>query len=140
MILLADIQHGTDNSGSLVGFLGIFALLCYGSWRLMQWFLKGPLSPDPWDEQVATEIAKDETPPLCCRCLTPHDSLAHFCPDCGSAVGPYTNWLPYPYLFSVGQILRTGTSDDYKRSPATIIGFFLLGLVEYPVVVAPLYW
>jgi hypothetical protein len=62
-----------------------------------------------------------------------------FCSACGAAVGRYTNWLPYPYLFSVGHVLRIGTSGDFKQSALTITGFLFLGLVEYTVF-APIYW
>jgi hypothetical protein len=54
-------------------------------------------------------------------------------------VGQYTNWLPFPYLFSVGHALRIGTSGEFRRSPLTVIGFMLFGLAEYALFV-PIYW
>ena len=33
--------------------------------------------------------------PLCLNCLQPVDPLAHYCPNCGRAVGQYTPILPY---------------------------------------------
>jgi hypothetical protein len=31
--------------------------------------INGPQRPDPWSDEVATEIAKDDAVPLCHRCL-----------------------------------------------------------------------
>ena len=133
------MPHANADPALYVGFFAIFLLFCYACWAFNRWLCNGPSTPEPWDEQVAAEIAKDETPPLCHQCLAPHDPLINFCPDCGAPVGTYTNWLPYPYLFSIGHALRTGTSGNFKRCPLTIIGFFLFSLVEYAVF-APLYW
>lgn len=33
--------------------------------------------------------------PLCLNCLHPVDPLAHYCPNCGRAVGQYTPIMPY---------------------------------------------
>ena len=37
--------------------------------------------------------------PLCLNCLQPVDPLAHYCPNCGRAVGQYTPLLPYESLW-----------------------------------------
>ena len=105
---------------------------------LRRWF-QTPPPPDPWDEQINAELAKDEAVPLCHHCLTPHSEAEDFCPACGAAVGQYTNWLPFPQLFSIGHALRIGTFGTFKRSPLTVLGFWLLGLAEY-MFFAPLYW
>ena len=122
-----------------VGIWAVAGLCCYGIWVLMRRLFAGPRSPDPWDEAVAAEIEEKDATPLCHRCLTPHGTLANFCPECGATVGKYTNWLPYPYIFSVGHTLRIGTSGEFKRSPLTVIGFFVFSLLEYTVF-APIYW
>ena len=135
MILFAQL-----NSPELtVGFLGIAALSCLGIWAAVRWLLRGPVRPDPWDEQIAAQIARDETTALCHRCLCPHDSSIDFCPECGAAVGQYTNWLPFPYLFSLGHTLRIGTTGEFRHSRLIICGFMLLGLAEY-MMLAPVYW
>jgi len=131
-------NYSTEGPEMGVG-VGIAILLCLGLWRLIHWLFDGPQRSDPWSDEVATEIAKDDAVPLCHRCLSPHDSLVDFCPDCGAPVGPYTNWLPYPYLFSIGHTLRIGASGDFRRSPLTIAGFFCLGIAEYAPF-APVYW
>ena len=139
MILLGQSDYLTEDPTTRVGVLAIAILLCLGLWKLIRWLFNGPQQPDPWSDEVATEIAKDDAVPLCHRCLAPHESWVDFCPDCGAPVGPYTNWLPYPYLFSIGHTLRIGTSGDFRHSPLTIAGFFLLGIAEYALF-APVYW
>ena len=128
-----------DDPTKVVVVLAIAILLCVGLWRLIRWLFSGHPPPDPWSEEVAAEIAKDDAVPLCHRCLAPHDSQVDFCPECGAPVGSYTNWLPYPCLFSIGHTLRIGSSGDFRRSPLTIAGFFCLGIVEYALFV-PIYW
>src|SRR5438046_7299792 len=113
-----------DDPTKVVVVLAIAILLCVGLWRLIRWLFSGHPPPDPWSEEVAAEIAKDDAVPLCHRCLAPHDSQVDFCPECGAPVGSYTNWLPYPCLFSIGHTLRIGSSGDFRRSPLTIAGFF----------------
>jgi RNA polymerase subunit RPABC4/transcription elongation factor Spt4 len=105
----------------------------------MKRMLKQPMHPDPWDQKIAAEIGREEATPLCHRCLTAHDSATDFCPACGAAVGQYTNWLPYPQLFSIGHALRIGTSGKFRRSPLTVSFFLLFSLVECTLF-APIYW
>ena len=109
--------------------------------KFVRWLLSGPpdLHPDPWDAQVTAELSETTSAPLCHRCLMPNDPLSNFCSDCGAPVGMFTNWLPYPYLLSIGHTLRIGTSGSFKRSPLTIAGFFLFTLAEYSIL-APVYW
>jgi hypothetical protein len=130
---------GMSRPELIVGSLGVLVLSCYGIWALIRWVTTGPSTPDPWDSQVEADLTKDDATPLCHRCITPHDSLVHFCSNCGAAVGDYTNLLPYPYLFSIGDALRIGTSGNFKRSPLTIAGFILLSFAEYSIF-APFYW
>ena len=139
MILFGQLNQAKSDPELSIRILAVAALACYGAWALRQWVLKGPTPPDPWDETIASEIEKDEAIPLCHRCLTPYDSSTDFCSKCGTTVGQYTNWLPYPYLFSVGHTLRIGTSGDFNRSLLTVFGFFLFSLAEYALF-APVYW
>lgn len=138
-MFLGQISHGSNTPETQVGMVVVVALCCCGIWAFIRWLLGGPESPDPWDETVTAEIEKESATPLCHRCLMPHDSSADFCPECGATVGAYTNWLPYPYLFSIGHTLRIGTNGDFKRSPLTVIGFFAFSLAEYSLF-APIYW
>jgi hypothetical protein len=123
----------------LVGYLAIIALGCFFFARFVIWLLKGPREPDPWGEQIAADLAEGNCTPVCHRCLTPHDSMLNFCPECGAPVGKYTNLLPFPRLFSLGHTLRIGTSGGFKRTPLIVGGFILLAIAEYAIF-APVYW
>lgn len=139
MIVLGQICFGASEPEKLVGTLAIIGLLGVALWKMLRRWFQTPLSPDPWDDHINAELAKDEAVPLCHHCLTPHSEGEDFCPACGAAVGQYTNWLPFPQLFSIGHVLRIGTFGNFKRSPLTVFGFWLLGLAEY-MIFAPLYW
>jgi len=128
-----------DEPERSVGYLAIIALGCFCFARFVIWLFKGPREPDPWDEQIAADLAEGNCTPVCHRCLTPHDPLVNFCPQCGAAVGEYTNLLPFPRLFSLGHTLRIGTSGGFKRSPLIVGGFILLAIAEYAIF-APVYW
>jgi hypothetical protein len=134
-----DLTSQTFEGERLVGILAVLGVIGYFFVRFLKAVLSRPLRPDPWDEQVSADLAEGNGIPICHRCLAPHGPLQNFCADCGAPVGEYTNWLPYPYLFSLGHTLRIGTSDTFRRSPLTVAGFILLSLVEYAVL-APFYW
>lgn len=135
-IILAFSEAGSSDSVAIAVELAAIAFLL---WKAISWFICGPAGPDPWDEKIAADIEGEEGVPVCHRCLVPHDPGVDFCPDCGAPVGTYTNWLPFPYLFSLGHSLRVGTDGSFKRTPFTIFGFMALGFVEYGVF-APIYW
>src|SRR5437870_13759987 len=111
-MIVAEITTDSPGREAVVGLLGLCALIGFAVWALFRWLQRDPSTPEPWGAEVAAELAKEEAVPLCHRCLVPHDSLKDFCSNCGAAVGQYTNWLPYPYLFSIGHTLRIGTSGD----------------------------
>jgi|SRR5436189_3646285 len=138
-MLVAEMDHGVFDPALRVGILAIAALACFGLWVFIRWLSTGPTTPDPWDDEIAAAIGGEDATPLCHHCLAPHDPSLNFCPDCGAAVGMYTNWMPYPYVFSLGHVLRIGTSGDFKRSPLNIVGFVLLSSAEYTFF-APIYW
>jgi hypothetical protein len=46
---------------------------------------------------------------------------------------------PYLYLFSLGEVLREGTSGRVRKSWLTVAGYVILSLAEY-VIFAPIYW
>lgn len=140
MIILDHTIHGGSTEPELmIGFLAILGLAAGAIWAIVRRLQRAQVSPDPWNESVAAEVEKENAKPLCHRCLMPHDSWVDFCPDCGASVGQYTNWLPYPYLFSLGHMLRVGTSGEFKKTVFNVIGFVLLGFAEY-VFFAPIYW
>jgi len=139
MTFFGQISAGAGEPEKLVALLATLGLLAVAAWRAVRWFLEVKPSPDPWDEAITVEIAKDDAVPLCPHCLAQHSGGADFCPDCGAPVGQYTNWLPFPQLFSVGHVLRLGTSGKFKRTPLMVFGFMLFSLIEYALFV-PIYW
>jgi len=138
MIYFAQLQYYSHYPDVLIGIVA-GSVLFHCLWLFLQRLKVGPTTPDPWDDQVAAAMENDDAVPLCHHCLAPHSAAADFCPECGAAVGEYTNWLPYPYLFSVGHALRIGAFGNFKRSPLTVAGFLALGFIEY-VIFAPFYW
>lgn len=120
----------------------MLALIVFGGcgiWLFVRWVKASPANPDPWDKQVTVDLDEEAATPLCHRCLSPHDNLTNFCRECGAPVGTYTNWLPFPYLFSIGHTMRIGTSGEYRRTALTVFGFLLLSVAEYAFF-APIYW
>jgi len=138
MIYFAQLQYHSRYPDVLIGIVA-GSVLFHCLWLFLQRLKVGPTTPDPWDDQVTEAMENDDAIPLCHHCLAPHSAAADFCPECGAAVGVYTNLLPFPYLFSVGHALRIGAFGNFKRSPLTVAGFLALGFIEYSVF-APFYW
>jgi hypothetical protein len=109
-------------------------------YRLIAWVRAAPLSPDPWDSEVATSLEELDAGPLCHRCFAPQPANQWFCEHCGSAVGDYNNWMPYVYLFSEGEVLRNGVTAKFRANALTIVGYLLYSLCTFAVVFAPVYW
>src|ERR1700749_2807788 len=87
------------------------------TWGVFRWFATAPVPPDPWDAEVAGEIANDDCPQICHRCLSQHDSSAHFCPRCGATLGTFTCLMPPLYSYAIGDVFRAGVDGNYRRSP-----------------------
>ena len=138
MNVIAEFDHTGKDPEMIVATLGAAALGCYFIWLFTQWVCRSPARPDPWDDQVAAELERDEAMALCHRCLTPHSRTVYFCPDCGAPVGECTNLMPFIQEFSIGHTLRIGSSGEYRNTPLIVAGFVLLSLVEYSVF-APFY-
>ena len=115
----------TSDSERLIAYLAMAGLGACGLYFLIRWFRTSPVQPDPWDGDTAKELEDEECTPLCHHCLAPHEPAADFCAQCGAAVGEFTNLYPLPYVFSIGHALRIGTGERFRRSPLTIVGFFV---------------
>jgi len=119
----------------------VVGLLCL--WRLgvavADWTRRLPVPPDPWGPELTAELKSQDCVPVCLRCFTPQEHDRWFCPECGAAVGPYNNTLPYIYIFSQGEVLSTGVYRDIRPSALVIGGYLLLSICEYGVF-APVYW
>jgi hypothetical protein len=110
-----------------------------GVWLIRYSWASAQPSPDPWDDDVAKSLLDPKLPELCHRCLTPHGAASWFCPTCGGSVGTYNNYMPYLYIFSQGEVLRSGVNDRIRRSPLIIGGYLIYSLANYAVF-APIYW
>lgn len=119
--------------------LALTALAVFGVWRLLVWVRSAPVKPDPWDEATEAAVQQEDAVPVCHHCLTPAPAGQWFCERCGNAVGPYNNWMPYIHVFSEGEVFRNGVLDKMRRSPLTIVGYFLASLANY-FIFAPIYW
>jgi hypothetical protein len=113
--------------------LGIAAAVAW--WR---WFFSGPLTADPWSEQIAVQLNEPDSAPVCHRCFMEQSDCAHFCPQCGAAVGHYNNLLPFEQIFSEGEVLRYGTNLNASRRPLVVVGYVLLSFATYSIF-APVY-
>ena len=132
-LLMGPSQH--DHTGILV-ILGLLGLIFY---RFVVLRKGEQRAPDPWDEEIEKEINQDDAVPLCHHCLTPQTHDGWFCPECGATVGPYSNFMPFVYIFSQGEALRTGVTERVRPKPIIVIGYVLFPLCMYQIF-APIYW
>jgi len=107
--------------------------------RAAKAWLAQPPSPDPWGPDVAAAMEQPDALAVCPHCQCPHEATRWFCSECGHGVGDYNNLNPYLYLFSLGEVLREGTSGRVRKSWLTVTGFIFLSLIEY-LVFAPISW
>jgi len=120
--------------------LALTGLMICGGWFLFQWFRGAPSTPNPWGEKIEESLHQPDATPLCPRCLEPHQTEARFCPGCGAPVDPLVAFSPYLYVFAFGDMLRAGTSRRFRVNWVTILGFLLLPLAFFPLLLAFVYW
>jgi len=120
--------------------LSASALSVWGCWRVIQWFRGAPSTPNPWDEKTEESLHQPDATPLCSRCLEPHQIEARFCPNCGAPVDPLVAFSPYLYVFAFGDMLRAGTARRFQVNWVTVLGFLLLPLAFFPLLLAFVYW
>jgi len=118
-----------------VGVLCFFRL----GLALRDWGRRLTVAPDPWDAEIAEKLNQPDCTPVCHHCFTPQLHDKWFCPECGAAVGPYNNCLPYIHIFSEGEVLRNGLRNHLTRNPLTVMGYLLFSTSQYGVF-APIYW
>ena len=103
-----------------------------------RWIQDAAPAPDPWGPEMDQALRNHELPPTCPHCSAPHSETDYICPGCGDTVGDYTNYSPYLYIFSLGDVLRLGTMGRFRVSWLTITGYLLLS-TKYACF-APVYW
>ena len=128
----------SENLGLLVMLVAVVVggLAFY---RLILWVRAAPTKPDPWSAELETSVQGPDAVPVCHHCFTPCPQRGWFCENCGCAVGPYNNWMPFIHIFSEGEVFRNGVADKMRATPLTIGGYLLSSLGNY-LVFAPIYW
>ena len=116
--------------------LGVGAAVLYRVWI---WLREAPYTPDPWGAEVGGALEDPESLPVCPHCLVPQEHNGWFCPECGSTVGQYSNWLPAVYIFSIGEAFRRGVTERMRNYPLIIMGYVLVTL-SYFSLLAPIFW
>ena len=109
-------------------------------WLWVRWLAKLQPPPEPWGPEIDAALARPDVVTVCHRCFAPQPDLpGWFCPECGGAVGAYNNWMPYLYIFSIGEVLSIGTFRRFSVRPLTVVGLILFSFTQYHVF-APIYW
>jgi hypothetical protein len=132
-------MFGASDPNQIVAGLGLILLFLAGLWRLIAWVREAPQKPDPWDAGIQRGLEEPEAVEICHHCFTPQPPNAWFCEQCGSAVGPYNNVMPYLNVFSEGEVLRNGATDRLRTNPLIVAGYLLFSLSVYAVF-APVFW
>src|SRR3954468_23812942 len=88
---------------------GIFVAVKY-----LRELRSSPPTPNPWPDDIEAAVHQPDALPICHRCFTPQNHNGWFCPECGTATGPYNNLMPYLYIFSEGEVLRAGVLDPVR--------------------------
>jgi hypothetical protein len=107
--------------------------------RVIKWIKDVTPAPDPWSDEVDQMVHEADAVPVCHKCLTPYSENDWFCEQCGSAIGSYNTLNPYLSIFSIGEMLRSGTSEKIKLNLLTVIGYLLAAVWQYAIF-APIYW
>jgi hypothetical protein len=92
---------------------------------------KVTFGPDPWDAGITEQLEDPRSVPVCHHCFTPQEHGRWFCSECGRAVGPYNNVMPFISVFSYGEVARNAVYNHVLPSPLTIFGYLCFGLSEY---------
>jgi hypothetical protein len=96
-------------------------------------------TPNPWPDDLDIAVRAPDAIPVCHHCTTPCELPVWFCLSCGAAVGPYNNVMPYIYIFSIGEVLRSGVGAEAHFTPFRTVAYIAIGIAEYGAF-APLYF
>ena len=135
MLLSMTFPQTPEQTLGTLAILGLMGAAIYG---FCQWLLACPRTPDPWGPEFEQAVEGEEATSLCHHCLAPQEHNGWFCPECGSTTGKYSNYLPFVYVFSLGDGLRAGVR---RREPWTlllVVGYVLTAFAWFPIL-APIY-
>lgn len=125
------------DTGKFIWLLCVVILLA-GARVFLEWLRRPATVSDPWDGLLPVDWENDAQP-VCHHCFQPAPETAWFCPHCGAAEGALNNWMVYVHVFSIGEVLRTGTTGAFRLTRLNILAFVLFSLLQYSVF-APIYW
>jgi hypothetical protein len=126
-----------ENLGLLILLVAI-AFSGMAIYRMALWVRAAPMQPDPWGDELEKTVHEPEAFPVCHHCFTPCPPHGWFCENCGCAVGPYNNYMPYVHCFSEGEVFRNGVTARLPRNALTVCGYVLISF-SY-LMLAPIYW
>ena len=100
--------------------------------RLRTWW-RGLETPDPWPPELDRDARAHDAIPVCHRCFLPlaYERSRWFCVDCGAAVGPYNNILPYIRIFSLGEVARSGVAPGTRFSTLKLCGYSCVCYMQF---------
>jgi hypothetical protein len=124
-----------EKTVAMLGVLGLAIAAMYGIWR---WLWVGPRTPEPWGAECESAMEEGSAVPVCPTCLYPQEHDGWFCPECGSSFGPYINYLPGVYIFSLADPFRAGIRQARPWSPWAILFYFLVAFYVFSIL-APFY-
>jgi hypothetical protein len=127
-----------SNPEETIGALVILGVIGAAIFAFCHWLLTCPRTPDPWGSDVEEAVEGVEAVPVCPHCLAPQEHNGWFCPECGSTSGQYSNYLPYVYVFSIGDAVRAGVQQRSRWTPLLVTGYVLIA-VAYFSILAPIY-
>ena len=119
--------------------LVILGLIGVAVYRLWKWLATATRPVEPWNREVDEALERGDAVPLCEHCLTPQEHSGWFCPGCGATVGPYCNYLPYVYPFSIGESLRAGVTGRLRCNWVIKTGYVGIALAFIPILLVPVY-
>jgi hypothetical protein len=119
-----------------IGALAILALILAFAVAFCRWVLACPRTPDPWGAEVESAMGGEEVVPVCPHCLVPQEHNGWFCPECGSTVSQFANYLPGVYIFSIGDAARAGVQQRNRWTPLLVAGYVLIAFAEFSILAA----
>jgi hypothetical protein len=101
--------------------------------QFVLWIRDAQPRPDPWGAELETALQNEDIPLTCPHCSATHTEADYFCPGCGKSVGVYSNYSPYLYIFTLGDIMRRGTGEPFRVNWLTIGGYIFMSLQYFSV-------
>jgi hypothetical protein len=135
MLLTVTFPQTPEQTLGMLAILGLIAATICG---FCQWLRACPRTPEPWGPEVEQAVEGEDAIPLCPHCLARQEHNGWFCPECGSTTGRYSNYLPFVYVFSLGDAVRAGVYQREPWTPLLVAGYVLIAFAWLSIL-APIY-